>query len=65
MWFAKITLCDHGSYVQKLDDLARAIEGELDCIIRSPKLADAVTLTVEAVEMTQEEYEALPEFTGH
>lgn len=57
--FVRITLHGVGSYVQPLEHLAQAIDGEL---------ADAelgAKWSLELIEMTAEEYAALPEFMGH
>lgn len=47
-----------GGYVQSLADIGSALDGEFD----GADPGDMVAL--EYVEMTQEEYDALPEFTG-
>jgi hypothetical protein len=49
----------NGSFVQKASEINQSIDGELD------DLSEPVTLRFEAVEMTDEEYEALPDFPGY
>ena len=59
--YIKITLEGGGSYVQPIEELENAIDGELNGI----DVGDKATLTFEPVAMTDEEYENLPEFMGH
>jgi hypothetical protein len=47
-----------GSYIQKLDAIKDAIDGEMDGIEVGEKI------TLECVEMSKEEYEKLQEFAG-
>ena len=59
MIFIKITRSDTGgSYIQPLAEIANAVDGEIDGI----EAGESVTLT--AIEMTEEAYAKLPEFTG-
>ena len=51
----------HGSYVQPLSELANAIEGEFDGV----EPGEGITLHLNRIQMTVEEYQKLPEFTGH
>lgn len=58
--YVKITNIEgQGSYIQKTGEIQDAIDGELD------DLSEPVTLKFEAVEMTDEQYEALPDFAGY
>jgi hypothetical protein len=57
----KITLHGGGSYVQPLDKIHQAIDGELDGL----QLDDKITIDFELVEMDEDEYENLMEFAGH
>ena len=58
-FYLKIRLVGGGVYVQPLSKVADAIDGELD----GAEVGSRWEL--ELVEMTAEEYEGLPEFTGH
>ena len=57
--YVKISLLGGGSYVQPMDRLMDAIDGEMD---GAPK---GTTIKLVVVEMSDEEYRKLPEFTGH
>lgn len=60
--FIQVTRSDaQGKYVQRKSELPSAMDGELDDFDDLPA-GTSITLTV--VEMTEEEYSALPEFTG-
>lgn len=59
--FIRVSLNGGGSYVQPIDSIADAIEGETDGL----SLGDKITLTLEVIEMSQEQYDRLPEFAGH
>jgi hypothetical protein len=59
--YMKITLHGGGSYVQPLDKIHQALDGELDGL----QLDDKITLDFELVEMDDDEYENLMEFAGH
>jgi hypothetical protein len=61
MRYMKITLHGGGSYVQPLDKIHQAIDGELDGL----QVDDKITLDFELVEMDEDEYENLMEFAGH
>lgn len=59
MMYIKVTRSDtRGSYVQPIDQLRQTLDAELDGI------EVGVTVTIEVVEMTKAEYEALSEFEG-
>ena len=47
------------SYIQRADKLDEILDGELD------DLNEPVTLRFEAVDMTDEEYNLLPDFPGY
>jgi hypothetical protein len=47
-----------GKYIQPIDQLHNAISGEMDS-------DGKFILIIEPVEMTEEEYKNLPEFTGY
>ena len=59
--YIKIKLHGGNSYIQPVLDLLTAIDGELDGL----EIGDKITIDLEPVEMTNEEYNKLPEFTGH
>lgn len=62
MKYIKVTRSDTpGSYIQPLADLAAVIDGEFDGI---DWMDAGTTICLEVVVMTEEEYEALPEFDG-
>jgi hypothetical protein len=61
--YFRFTLVGEGSYIQPLDDLMTALDGELDHI-KAGYVGDKVTIELEVIEMTDEEYSALPEFQG-
>lgn len=57
--YAKITLHGGATYVQPLDDLHQALDGELR------DAEPGQRWTIELVEMYPEQYRDLPEFQGH
>lgn len=59
--YIKITLHGGGSYVQPLNEIPNAMDGELDGL----EIGDKITLDFEAIEMADEEYQKLPDFAGH
>jgi len=59
--YVKITLHGGNSYIQPVPDLPTAIDGELDGV----PIGEKITLSLEPVELTDEEYNNLPEFMGH
>jgi len=59
--YIKITLHGYGSYIQPISELSAALEGELDGL----DIGYKATLTFEPVDITDEEYNKLPEFMGH
>ena len=59
--YIKIKLHGGNSYIQPVLDILTAIDGELDGL----EIGDKITIDLEPVEMTNEEYNKLPEFTGH
>lgn len=59
--YIEIELKNGGKYIQPKKDLMQAVDGELDDL----EGAEEITLTFRHVEMTDEEYAALPEFNGH
>lgn len=63
MIFARIELVGYGSYTQPLDQLANFAE-EIKMAADEGDL-DEYKWTVNLVEMTQEEYDTLPEFAGY
>jgi hypothetical protein len=56
--FIKITRPGMGGYIQPIESIADAVDGEFD----GAYPGDAITLTL--VEMSREEYDAMPEFKG-
>ena len=61
--YVKITLVGEGSYIQPLSDLMQAIDGELD-ELKCGYVGTKMTYEFEVIEMTDEEYNKLPEFQG-
>lgn len=62
MKFIKITRSDvKGGYTERKENISNAIDGEFDDI-EDMNIGDSITLTV--VEMSESDYERLPEFTG-
>jgi hypothetical protein len=59
--YIKIKLHGARSYIQPIEELATAIEGELDGL----SIGEKITLDFEPIDMTEEEYNELPEFDGH
>lgn len=59
MAYIRITLDGGGSYVQPMDDVLEALDAELDVLPVGDKL------TIEIIEMSDDEYRRLPEFRGH
>jgi hypothetical protein len=60
--FVKIERSDMaGSYIQEAKDIPSMMDGELDGI---EFLDVGTTITLTIVEMSQEEYDDLPEFEG-
>ena len=59
--YIKIKLHGGGSYTQPTTALLEALDGELDGI----EVGEKITIDLEPVEITDEEYSNLPEFTGH
>jgi hypothetical protein len=57
----KIKLHGGGVYIQPVSEILNAIDGELDGV----ELGDKITIDFEPVELTDEEYNNLPEFMGH
>lgn len=57
--YARITLIGYGSYIQPLNEVGIAMDGEFDGAEAGTKWE------IELLEMTPAEYEALPEFAGH
>jgi hypothetical protein len=62
MKYIKITRSDvGGSYIERKENLPNMVEGEFDDL---EDLAPGTTITLTVVEMPEEEYANLPEFTG-
>lgn len=61
--YFRFTLVGEGSYIQPLKDLMTALDGELDDF-REGYVGDKMAIELEIIEMTDEEYNALPEFQG-
>jgi len=59
--YIKVRLHGGNSYIQPVSEIFTAIDGELDGLC----IGDKITLDFEAVDITDEEYENLPEFEGH
>lgn len=56
--FIEITRPGMGGYIQPIEDLADAIDGEFN----GANPGDMIILTL--VDVSREEYDAMPEFTG-
>jgi len=50
-----------GGYIQPIEELTTALDGELDGL----STGERITLDFEPIDMTEEEYNELPEFAGH
>ncbi len=59
--YVEVSVCGGGSYYQPTDKLHEAVAAEMDGI----ESGKSVTIRFKPVAMTEEEYNALPEFTGH
>lgn len=59
--YIQITIHGGGSYIQPLNEIHQAIDGELEGLM----VGDKITLDFEMVELEQEEYDNLMEFAGH
>ena len=59
--YIRIKLRGGASYVQPVDQLANAMDGEMDGL----EIGETAVIEFTPVEMTQTEYDALPEFSGH
>jgi len=61
--FVEITRSDvSGAYIQPVSEVISAVDAELIDQIDDVDVGTSITLTV--VEMSQEEHDAAPEFTG-
>ena len=60
--YAKISYNDYGSYVQPLDSIMDAMDGEFDGVVESASVGKK--WTIEIIEMEEDEYNNSPEFTG-
>lgn len=60
--YVKISVRHGGSYVQPREKLAEALDAELDGL---EDYLGGVTITFRHVEITDKDYENLPEFIGH
>ena len=61
--YVRIKLLNGGSYIQPLESLDHALDGELDPIFRNP--SGPVTIRFSPCNITDEEFDELPEFSGH
>ena len=59
--YVRVKLHGGGSYIQAIDELHYALDGELADL----PLGDEITITFTPVNITDQEYLNLPEFTGH
>lgn len=59
--FFKVKLIGGSSYIQPESELKNVLDGELDGL----ELGDKVLLEFSLVDITREQYEKLPEFSGH
>ena len=60
--YAKISYEDYGSYIEELSNLISSMSGEWDGIVEYADVGQA--WAIEIIEMEEEEYKKLPEFTG-
>ena len=61
MKFVKMYLQGGNSYIQPRDEVCNAVDGELDALDEHNEIVLRFTL----IDMTEEEYQKLPEFAGH
>jgi len=61
MRVVNIKLKGGGNYIQPLNTIQDAIDGEL-CDLQ---VGESITLSFTMLEMSEKEYEELPEFMGH
>ena len=59
--FVRIKLHGGSSYIQRFSEIHTAIEGEIDGL----RYGEKITIDIEPVDITEEEYNSLPEFEGH
>ena len=59
--YVRVKLHGGGSYIQAIDELHYALDGELDGV----SLGESITITFTPVNITDQEYLNLPEFMGH
>lgn len=59
--YIKIKLHGGNSYIESMKNICNALDGELDGV----EFGDTITLDFTPINITDEEYEKLPEFTGH
>lgn len=57
--FIKTHVHGGSTYIEPIEEFPNMLGGDIE----NAKVGDAFTLTI--LEMTQEEYDALPEFEGH
>lgn len=59
--YIKIKLHGGGSYIQPADKILEAVAAELDAL----EFYEEITLSFKPIDMTEERYNELPEFSGH
>jgi len=62
MIYAKISRDGMGHYIQPLESLMEALDGEFDGVEQYAEVGDKLTITF--VEMSEEDYDKLEEFIG-
>ena len=61
--YFRFTLVGEGGYIQPLNDLMTALDGEL-ADFRQGNVGEEITIKLEVIEMSDEEYQKLPDFQG-
>ena len=51
-----------GGYIETPENILNALDGELDGFVEGSEIGESITLTI--IEMEEDEYKTLPEFTG-
>lgn len=62
MIYAKISREDNGSYIQPLESIMDALDAEFDGVEQWAEVGDRISITF--VEMSEEDYGKLEEFSG-
>jgi hypothetical protein len=60
--YAKISYNDMGDYIETLENVMNALQGEFDGIVEYASIDDKWVIKI--IEMEEKDFENLPEFTG-